>query len=170
MKNLLLFTVDEQQVAAFVQHIEQEFGYTPERFTDIDWTGVVPKDNTTTTFTLHDDTDVAAYLKQNKIRSLYLDGNRYIHVFTSSPTIDDYLPAVNKLLNDKATSYGYDDIVSACSYATSTNDKYRQEGTAFVAWRDAVWADFYAKIDQAQQSGNWPDPQVLLDSLPAFTV
>ena len=33
----------------------------------------------------------------------------------------------------------YDSIFTACSYATSTNAKFRAEGDACVAWRDAVW-------------------------------
>jgi hypothetical protein len=43
-------------------------------------------------------------------------------------------------LDAGAQAWGYDSIVSAASYATSTNAQFKAEAAALIAWRDAVWA------------------------------
>jgi hypothetical protein len=43
-------------------------------------------------------------------------------------------------INDGAKEWGYDDIVSAVSYVTSTNPQYVAEAKALTKWRDDVWA------------------------------
>lgn len=43
-------------------------------------------------------------------------------------------------INDGATQWGYDSIVSAASYVGSTNPQYVAEAIALVKWRDEVWA------------------------------
>ena len=42
----------------------------------------------------------------------------------------------------------YDSIFTACSYANSTNAKFRAEGEACVAWRDRVWERCYAILEE----------------------
>lgn len=42
-------------------------------------------------------------------------------------------------LDSLAQSWGYDNIVSACSYANSTNAKFKAEALALISWRDAIW-------------------------------
>lgn len=42
-------------------------------------------------------------------------------------------------MDEKAQAYGYDNILSAKSYVTSTNATWRAEGEAFRDWQDAVW-------------------------------
>lgn len=56
--------------------------------------------------------------------------------------------AVQKMLDEKVKERNYDGILSACSYATSTNPKFAAEGQACVAWRDAVWDDCYVLLDR----------------------
>lgn len=46
-------------------------------------------------------------------------------------------------INDVAATRKYDGIVSLCSYAASTIDKFAAEGQAGIAFRDAVWAKCY---------------------------
>ncbi len=48
--------------------------------------------------------------------------------------------ALQSKLDNYAQSWGYDSIVSAASYAASTNAKFKGEADALIAWRDAVWA------------------------------
>lgn len=49
-------------------------------------------------------------------------------------------PSITSAINDGAQSWGYDDIVSAVSYITSTNPQYVAEAKALIEWRDKVWA------------------------------
>jgi hypothetical protein len=45
---------------------------------------------------------------------------------------------VQKYLDDGAVSQGYDDIVSACSYAGAPN-AFQEESISFLVWRADVW-------------------------------
>lgn len=51
-----------------------------------------------------------------------------------------------ELLDTKAKEKGYDDILSACSYAGYEND-FKAEGEAFGIWRAKVWKYGYALLD-----------------------
>lgn len=50
-----------------------------------------------------------------------------------------------ELLDAKAREKGYDDILSACSYAGYDND-FRAEGEAFGIWRARVWKYGYGLL------------------------
>ena len=51
-----------------------------------------------------------------------------------------------ELLDAKAREKGYDDILSACSYAGCDND-FRAEGEAFGIWRAKVWKYGYGLLN-----------------------
>lgn len=86
------------------------------------------------------------------------------------PTVKDYTDAVQKQLDDEARARNYDSILSACSYATSTNPRFSAEGQACVAWRDAVWAECYTILGLVQAGQRTP-PTIpeLLAALPVMT-
>jgi hypothetical protein len=44
-------------------------------------------------------------------------------------------------LDSLAQSWGYDNIVSAVSYANSTVAQYKADALALIAWRDATWQE-----------------------------
>ena len=52
----------------------------------------------------------------------------------------DYEAKIQARLDNFARSLAYDGIISACSYATSTVERYRIEGQYCVDMRDATWA------------------------------
>jgi hypothetical protein len=64
-------------------------------------------------------------------------------------TLDDYKCAVQAHLDAAAQSRLYTDGNSLATYTASTNPQWAAEATAFVAWRDAVWAQVY---------GMWASP------------
>lgn len=64
---------------------------------------------------------------------------------------------VQQRLDDFARTRGYDDIVSACSYATSTHAKYGPEGRYCVTAREETW-DVMFSIEAQVQSGLRPIP------------
>jgi len=56
------------------------------------------------------------------------------------------LKAVQAHLDDTAKSKGYDDIISACSYAGAVNP-FQAESVKFIEWRGAVWQHCYNLLD-----------------------
>lgn len=80
-----------------------------------------------------------------------------------------YGAQVQNHLNVVVRLRDYDDIVSACSYVSSTNPKYSAEGQSCVAWRDAVWEETYKILDDVW-AGIRPLPTIeeLLSELPSI--
>jgi hypothetical protein len=79
------------------------------------------------------------------------------------PTEADYVAAVQGVLDTTAQQRSYDGILSACSYASSTNTKFASEAQACIAWRDACWTYCYATIPSA------PTVSAMLAGLPVLT-
>ena len=76
--------------------------------------------------------------------------------------------AVQRHLDAKAIEKGYDNIVSACSYAAVPN-LFQAEGIAFINWRSDVWAHCYG-VMQAVQDGirSVPTETELIAELPVY--
>jgi hypothetical protein len=78
--------------------------------------------------------------------------------------------AIQNRLDEFARQRNYDNILSACTFATSKVTKFKAEGQACVNLRDATWAaayDILAKV----QAGQRPMPASLADieaDLPAL--
>jgi hypothetical protein len=64
---------------------------------------------------------------------------------------------VQERLDEFVRTHGYDNILSACTYATSTVPKFASDGQYCVEARDATWAAAYAILDDAL-AGNRPMP------------
>jgi hypothetical protein len=79
---------------------------------------------------------------QGKMISSDKKGNPILVDFPS-PDLDKTLFLINKAIqsciDDFAKSWGYDDLVSAASYLSSTNKQYAEEAAVLIAWRDSVW-------------------------------
>ncbi|MGF7008120.1 hypothetical protein [Aminobacter sp. BE322] len=85
------------------------------------------------------------------------------------PNVQDYQGAIVSLLDAKAQERRYDNAVSISTYLGSTNSQWAGEASAFVAWRDAVWAYAYTELDKVL-AGQRPQPTIetLLSELPAM--
>jgi hypothetical protein len=59
---------------------------------------------------------------------------------TQADTISSISSEIASILDKGAKAWGYDSIVSAVSYATSTNFQYAADAKALSDWRDAVWS------------------------------
>lgn len=55
----------------------------------------------------------------------------------------EYEAAVQAHLDATARTRGYDNMLSACSYASGTHPKFSVEGKDCLAWRAAVWESAY---------------------------
>jgi hypothetical protein len=76
---------------------------------------------------------------------------------TPEEIIAEFTAKVQARLDAFARTRGYDGILSACTYATSTNPKFAAEGQYCVQARDATWAKCY-EVMNAVQSGERPVP------------
>lgn len=85
-------------------------------------------------------------------------------------TLDDFRRAIQVVVDDKARERRYDNGNSLASYVNSTVEDWAAEATAFVAWRDQVWAYAYAALADVE-AGNRETPTIpeLLGELPTLT-
>ena len=70
--------------------------------------------------------------------------------------------AIQQRLDDFARTRNYDNILSACTYATSTVAKFKTEGQACVNLLDATWAAAYTILANVQ-AGKRPMPTSIAD-------
>lgn len=83
-------------------------------------------------------------------------------------TTKDYADIVDEMIRRKPKEYGYDNIVSACSYAGSSIPQFNREGRAFSLWRDLLWAKCFEMAATAESSGVWPSPEDAVTQLPVY--
>jgi hypothetical protein len=78
--------------------------------------------------------------------------------------------AVQAHLDAAANARGYDNIVSACSYAAAVN-AFQSEGLAYLNWRAAVWQYCYSVLADVQ-AGNRVAPTAsdLIAELPTLVL
>jgi hypothetical protein len=75
--------------------------------------------------------------------------------------------AVQAHLDQQAQAKGYDNIVSACSYAATPN-AFQAESISFLNWRAACWSYCYTLEAEVQAgTAQIPTPDALIAALPA---
>jgi len=87
----------------------------------------------------------------------------------SPVTVDDYKSAIVVVLDTAAQERRYDNAVSISTYVSSTNTQWVAEASAFIAWRDAVWAYAYVELEKVM-GGLRPQPTIddFLKELPVM--
>ena len=81
------------------------------------------------------------------------------------------ITAIQGHLDSKAQERGYDNIFTACTYAGDPNPTWNTEGTAFKAWRSAVWQyclTVLADIEAGTRA--IPTESELIAELPALSI
>lgn len=63
----------------------------------------------------------------------------------------DFTAAIQQRLDEFARTRNYDNILSACTYATSTVAKFHGEGQTCVNLRDATWLAAYTIMGAVQE-------------------
>lgn len=77
--------------------------------------------------------------------------------------------AVQTLLDSEAVAHGYDNIVSAVSYANSGHPVFGPEGQAFLSWRDECWQKLFDVMNTAFGSGApAPTEAEVVAAMPVF--
>jgi len=74
----------------------------------------------------------------------------------------DMVSKTQQRLDEFAQTRGYDGVLSLCTYATSGNSKFQQEGQYGVEIRDATWAKLYEILSEAE-AGVRPVPSGYAD-------
>lgn len=69
------------------------------------------------------------------------------YIETPEETQARYTQVAQSALDTFARTRGYDSIMSACSYATSTDAQFRAEAECCVTLRDATWRRAYEILD-----------------------
>ena len=83
--------------------------------------------------------------------------------------IDALKESVRQRLDDFAATRGYDSMLSACSYATSSVPAFADEGRQCVTLRDATWSAWVKMLDDvAAGSRTLPTLDELLAELPTL--
>jgi hypothetical protein len=93
-----------------------------------------------------------------------------------APSVDDLtkqnIAAIQAEMDRQAQAKGYDNIMSACTYAAlPAGAPFQAEGAAFLAWRSQVWAKAYSDLD-AINAGTMtmPTPEQAVASMPALVL
>lgn len=76
--------------------------------------------------------------------------------------------AIQELLDSVARSWGYDSIISLCSYAGSKNKVWAAEAAAGIAFRDDCWSEGAAIQAEAHATGVIPTVAEVLARMPTL--
>ena len=89
---------------------------------------------------------------------------------TTEQIVEGFKSAIQNTLDEAARAKGYDDIISACSYAGYPN-VFQAEAIAFGQWRATVWAYGYGELDKVI-AGTRPVPTIaeILAELPSLVL
>ena len=83
--------------------------------------------------------------------------------------IEQITAATQARLDTFARTRNYDGILSACTYASSTIQKFQTEGQYCVNARDATWASLYTIMGEVE-AGTRPRPAGFTDIAPDLPV
>jgi len=81
--------------------------------------------------------------------------------------VEQYTQAIQKHLDNTARTRNYENIISACSYASGSHPKYSVEGRDCLQWREAVWDKGYEILNDVQAGRRLlPTIQEVINELP----
>lgn len=104
--------------------------------------------------------------KQNGYAEEYLPDDAQELLPTLEDVTEDFEKGIQKHLDVEAKSKGYDNILSACTYAYP-NNPFQSEATSFVIWRSAVWAYCYGELEKVKTGARtMPTLEQIISELP----
>lgn len=79
--------------------------------------------------------------------------------------------SLQKIMDAKARSLGYDDIKTAITYRGDPNPKFAAEAEAFFVYRSGVWTTAYAYLARVQAGEvDFPTDEEAIEMMPVFSV
>lgn len=83
--------------------------------------------------------------------------------------IAEFTAAIQQRLDDFARTRNYDNVLSACTYATSTVPKFAADGQYCVDARDATWSTCYTILADVQAgTRHMPTLEQIMSELPVL--
>ncbi|AQW85553.1 hypothetical protein CPIN18021_0291 [Campylobacter pinnipediorum subsp. caledonicus] len=93
-----------------------------------------------------------------------------IQEYTKEKLIQEFKDRAGEYLDKKAQEHGYDNILSASSYAGYEND-FQEEGKAFGVWKSKVWKTGYMFLaEKGDQDPSTINLDELLEGLPELEI
>ena len=85
---------------------------------------------------------------------------------------NELVAAIQHFMDTKAQTKGYDNILSAVTYADEPSmPAFQHDGIIFRAWRSQVWAYCYAQLDAVKTGTRAvPTSEQLISELPELTL
>jgi hypothetical protein len=88
---------------------------------------------------------------------------------TKKQVLDGYQSKIQVRLDTFAQERGYNNILSACTYATSNVPKFANEGQRCVDLRDQTWGEAYEIMSAVEAGGEVPTWDEVEAQLPELT-
>lgn len=102
---------------------------------------------------------VFAQPQEYAVEEIAADNPELLEFVNPKPSLIDYQIAVQSFVDETAQSKRFNDGVTLASYKDSTNPVWASQATAFIGWRDQVWAYSYAQLADVE-AGKRPQPAV----------
>lgn len=122
---------------------------------------------------LHDDADGLASLLSSWPQDARLATQQEIDAIQNPPKSFEQISkefegAIQQYLDSRAKAAGYDNILSACSYASAPNP-FQTESISFVVWRGNVWAYCYQELAKVSSGARiLPTVEEIISELPVL--
>jgi hypothetical protein len=100
---------------------------------------------------------------------LLAEASTYQATFDMNTLQNTCMTQIQEIIDSTAQSKQYADGVSCASYVMSTNNIWKSEATAFIAWRDSVFNYAINIMNQVQQGAPLPTVESVIAGLPTIT-
>lgn len=164
------YTKISEKIDEIKAYVKEKYAEDIVEYTNINWGSGSDQSGFYTFFDIATaNFDIQTAKRDLSIAIIKLEnGNNFYNVTTYIANINDYIPLLERLLEDKAKEYFFDNSIDACSYTTSDNLQFRKESLAFVKWRDELWGPIFEQLKLDISNGNPPDLDVFLTNLPTY--
>lgn len=94
----------------------------------------------------------------------------YEYTLNANKAMNVYTGYAQNMMDNVAKGRNYDSIASACSYYNSTNEKFANEASTCIRYRDEVWLTCYKLLDDVMAGKlEIPSKEDFLALLPKFS-
>ena|GEM_PF-712246 len=93
--------------------------------------------------------------------------NEWVESATLAELQSYFMSELQKYMDKKADTYGFDNVFNAASYSNSKVEKFKNDAETILDWRDSVWDNAYSIMEKVL-TGQRPIPTLeeLINELP----